>query len=452
MLVGLARQQVLDNVPDALVGSKFWVFQLPTEKPLGLNETDYSNVKVRLFQPDLEEVAIVEETAVGYFSVGKLGCLLGGLLSIQDFRMALTSEDIAVAQATAFQTMVEKKNQAVELVEKEVQLKRQKSLDRVEDQVAMVERLQTKLEGVSKELMVWKTIWQYVLKGNAKIEGNRPKKEGETWKAYFLEVTGNADIVASGCPAIFDLEDLPLETMLLKLAEMVSKLDKTKQLQESMVKRNEDKLARLKVAKTKQDERKVRKVQTKMDPEHAGVEQMDAIAYQDPAPEPEAGSNVHLPALADLNHQDDGDDDGVYMTGVDGDDDEECEDEQMQFIEAEETADGGEKPAASVHVHVPASFFSREVFTRLKGEGLVQLPKTLGLTLSYHASSQQWHARWLSRGLNYAPKWGAKRSEMMSLLMALRQLCDWHLSINADDAESRDLKDRLQAKINEVGF
>lgn len=137
---------------------------------------------------------------------------------------------------------------------------------------------------------------------------------------------------------------------------------------------------------------------------------MDAIQYADPAPCPAAGEEhcaapqENLPGFGVL--EDDSGKESETHALVDADD-------WVKEFEYEENPDGEDTTKKSGEkVHVPPSFFEREAFCVLEKEGLTALPssETEGLGLSYHSQSQQWHARWKVRKLNFAPTWGQKRS------------------------------------------
>ena len=86
--------EVLDNVPMTILPpEKFFVITIPSEKPLGLNEKDFSNVSVSLANHSGQQL---EDTVKVFFVAGgKLGGLKGGLLFLGDFCAPLSREDIA---------------------------------------------------------------------------------------------------------------------------------------------------------------------------------------------------------------------------------------------------------------------------------------------------------------------------------------------------------------------
>ena len=92
----LPNPKVLEDIPMNIpVAKEIYAFYIPTDKPVGVNEHDCSNVTVKLFDPNGEELPLLEGQ-VGYFSVGKLGALKGGLLNLKDQRKVLDKEGILV--------------------------------------------------------------------------------------------------------------------------------------------------------------------------------------------------------------------------------------------------------------------------------------------------------------------------------------------------------------------
>lgn len=171
----------------------------------------------------------------------------------------------------------------------------------------------------------------------------------------------------------------------------------------------------------------------------AGLADLEPLEYKDPAPAPSAGDQ--LVAFEDFDCSDS--EEEHELTEKDAADD------KLESAEAKpRDHHGGE------HVHVPASFFQRECYVMLSEEGLTCVPSTEGLRLSHHTQSQQWHAMWTVEGKtrNFAPSWGQKRSEAMSLLLSLRQLWLWHLTICEDDHAGQAQLDKIQAKIKGVEF
>jgi len=119
------------------------------------------------------------------------------------------------------------------------------------------------------------------------------------------------------------------------------------------------------------------------------------------------------------------------------DDDDDADDQDSEFDEKEfdtcDVSDDDDQKVESAKnkqgkMHVPPCFFTRDAFCALESEGLAVMPDSISLKLSHHSSSQQWHARCTIRKLNFAPKWGEKRSETLALLLALKQLWSWYLA------------------------
>lgn len=89
--------------------------------------------------------------------------------------------------------------------------------------------MESKLQGANTEMTVWKTVWSAMLQNMSNPDAHRAKKEDESWKDYFLILTGNADTIANTCPSSLQSVDLPFETMLLNLASYVGTLEKKSQ-------------------------------------------------------------------------------------------------------------------------------------------------------------------------------------------------------------------------------
>eukprot|EP00435_Cladocopium_sp_Y103_P041849 s3536_g11.t1 len=188
--------------------------------------------------------------------------------------------------------------------------------------------------------------------------------------------------------------------------------------------------------------------------DEAGAAELQPVqngGYLDPAPAPMAGEDVWVEPISD-------DPKALQCLLLDDDPstDEEDLEGMMTELQNDEDAEGEEstKIAKEAHgvTHVPACFFERDVFCKLEKENLTCFPPTNGLKLSYHSQSQQWHAKWVDRKLNFAPSWGATRSEMKSLLLSIKQLWVWHLSINKDDHAGHAQLASIKKKLSTVKF
>ena len=168
-----------------------------------------------------------------------------------------------------------------------------------------------------------------------------------------------------------------------------------------------------------------------------GAAEAMPIQYLDPAPEPEAGSNkCHEPMQ-------------LAIQGPSDDEDDMCE-KDLTDTEQVEDIEAAYSHHSHSHAYVPASFFAREVYCKLKDEGLTILPFSdgQGFALRCHSKSKQWHGVWEARKRNFAPTFGNKRSETMSLLC----VWTWYLSIADHDEAGKDQLNRIQEKIKTVEF
>eukprot|EP00438_Fugacium_kawagutii_P021030 Skav205788 [mRNA] locus=scaffold340:197261:201341:+ [translate_table: standard] len=173
--------------------------------------------------------------------------------------------------------------------------------------------------------------------------------------------------------------------------------------------------------------------------------QMDVFMthqQMDPAPAAKAGSSKAVEpwkgkdAVGHEGQQDDEDKDGHP--------DDEMEaptmgpwDAEMEFV----TVHGSSKK------HMPPAFFNREVFLKLHEDGFAVLPDQEGFMLSYHNSTHQWHARCADLNANYAPSWGAIRTELQAILAAIEQLWKWYVQLHPGDADGKASLKRIQEYI-----
>lgn len=86
---------------------KIFEFEISETEALGLNEKDFSNVKVRLFKPDGTESS--DDPNIMYIATGKLGMLRGGLLNVKDHRPIMSKEDIVAMADSAMEEKLLKK-------------------------------------------------------------------------------------------------------------------------------------------------------------------------------------------------------------------------------------------------------------------------------------------------------------------------------------------------------
>ena len=100
--------------------------------------------------------------------------------------------------------------------------------------------------------------------------------------------------------------------------------------------------------------------------------------------------------------------------------------------------------------HGPPTFFTREVYCKLNDQGLVSIPPCDGFMLSYHNATSQWHGRCSSLNKNFAPTWGALRSEEQALLAVIEQLWKWFQQLYPDNMEGFDYLERIQGRIKEL--
>ena len=103
------------------------------------------------------------------------------------------------------------------------------------------------------------------------------------------------------------------------------------------------------------------------------------------------------------------------------------------------------------HISKAQVFKSRPVYLELEAKGLTLLPALAGIFLSYHGSSQQWHAGFpLGDSVHHqhrAPKWGeGLRSERKALLIALAFLWEQY---HTKTGEGQDQLNKLQLELAE---
>ena len=101
----------------------------------------------------------------------------------------------------------------------------------------------------------------------------------------------------------------------------------------------------------------------------------------------------------------------------------------------------------------PASFFDRDCYKELSDLNLVALPDMEGCGLWCHASSSQWHAyRGAAKKGNFAPSWGATRSETLAFLLAVQKLWQWYLEDHPADPTGQKILSAIEAKIAKTPF
>lgn len=71
---------------------RIYVFTVPTDRPLGSDEKDFSAVEVSIFLPNGEQSS--DKVNVDIFATGRLGSLSGGLLHLADARPVLQKEEV----------------------------------------------------------------------------------------------------------------------------------------------------------------------------------------------------------------------------------------------------------------------------------------------------------------------------------------------------------------------
>lgn len=98
--MGNPVKKVLELLPLSCSPSKWiYLFRIPVSAPLGEDEKDYSAVQVSVFSQD--GILATENRTLEYFSTGRLGCLTGGLLNLDDRRKVMSKKDVAhLAEAT----------------------------------------------------------------------------------------------------------------------------------------------------------------------------------------------------------------------------------------------------------------------------------------------------------------------------------------------------------------
>lgn len=85
--------KVLDALPvNCVVRNPLYMFKIPKDEAIGVNEKDFSNVSVEVFKPD--GTPSDEPPKPEFFTTGKLGVLSGGLLNVKDQRKPMSKEDV----------------------------------------------------------------------------------------------------------------------------------------------------------------------------------------------------------------------------------------------------------------------------------------------------------------------------------------------------------------------
>ena len=238
-------------------GSRIVIFTIPTMQSLGKNERDYSNVKVNAYQDDQLQPA--EENEVAYVSSGKLGQLLGGLRHIADQRDIMTREEICQVQADQYKHLVDQKNAEVIAARELLQKKRQRSAEWLEHYEDRVKVLKEKESNMRTLETTWQTVWQHVVRGEDHVR----KEEADTWKAYFLKMTGRDHTIDSSCPDNLESIDMPFSDMMMHLASFCSKLGSNlKHIQLALCKaeQNYTRIGKAQERQQKTAERKISKV------------------------------------------------------------------------------------------------------------------------------------------------------------------------------------------------
>ena len=172
--------------------------------------------------------------------------------------------------------------------------------------------------------------------------------------------------------------------------------------------------------------------------------QMEAFMVNgefDPAAAPKAGSDKPMESAAadeEPNHHDD-------------DHDEESEKITTDLLdESKFVSLIGSKEMQKHGQHGPPAFFTRDIYCKLNDHGLVSVPPCDGFILSYHNSTCQWHGRCSELNKNYAPTWGALRTEEQALLAVIEQLWKWFLELNPDNMDGAAYLERIQGCIKEL--
>lgn len=202
-----------------------WIFKVPSQQSLGDSERDYSNVEVQLYEVKKEAITVVAKQA-----------------EAADARQKLD-------------------------------VKRKRSEEQLIDANERQKLVESKLATAEMEHRVWKTVWSHVARGEDHIS----RAEGQTWKDYFLEKTGNEQIIQDSCPPSMCVADLPFEDMLMQLAKYVGSLnDNGKKLQASLAKATTN-IQRLEKAGEKQQQLAHKRIEKLSDPNAAARSRTLAI-------------------------------------------------------------------------------------------------------------------------------------------------------------------------------
>ena len=100
-------------MPDGLRTEKLYVFTIPVETSLGVDELDYSCVGVEEFEYESLTICACAGQ-IFYVSTGKLGVLIGGMVHVPDVRTTLTSEQIVEVRLSALHAILGKKRRGME--------------------------------------------------------------------------------------------------------------------------------------------------------------------------------------------------------------------------------------------------------------------------------------------------------------------------------------------------
>ena len=93
LLAFVSIPEVLEEMPLSISRSDtLFLMKIPAEEFLGTSEKDFSNVKYT--QHDNEGNLTSESPQLAFPCGGRLGCLKGGLLHLEDVRNILTREEI----------------------------------------------------------------------------------------------------------------------------------------------------------------------------------------------------------------------------------------------------------------------------------------------------------------------------------------------------------------------
>ena len=109
-MISMHLFQVLASIPEGCcIAEEVYVFRVPVNVSLGIDEADFSNVAVTVVSSK-DCQPLQTPPRVAYFASGKLGVLKGGLSNVFDYRERLSNSEINVhAEGTVQEKLADKR-------------------------------------------------------------------------------------------------------------------------------------------------------------------------------------------------------------------------------------------------------------------------------------------------------------------------------------------------------